>query len=305
MRVKQLNLLFVVLFIVCTSCAFTTSSVEVTSSPETPLEQKTAETAQADLPVETELPALAPDPQVITFTASDGQTLTGTYYPASENPAPVIVLMHWMGGSEHDWDAVAVWLQNRGIDSGIESPSVPWLDDSWFPELPEGFSISVFTFSFRGCENGDGCTAMDRKGWHLDAQAAVLTAAGLDGVDPTRVITAGASIGADGAVDGCYLANEASPGTCQGSFSLSPGDYLGVPYKFAVDELQTVVDGETTPAWCLANPSEYYFCEQAKGNSYLPIEIVGGGHGMAMIKPGLNPQALELLIEFIQLTVLP
>jgi len=66
-----------------------------------------------------------------------------------------------------------------------------------------------------------------------------------------------------------------------------------------------MVGNKTIPAWCLADPLEYYFCEQAEGNSYLPIEIAGGGHGMTLIKPGLNPQVLELLIEFIQLTVLP
>lgn len=132
----------------------------------------------------------------------------------------------------------------------------------------------------------------------------MLTAANLDGVDPTLVITAGASIGADGAVDGCYMANETTPGTCQGSFSLSPGGYLGISYKSAVVEMQTLADGKTNPAWCLADPSEYFFCEQAEGDSYRPIEIVDGGHGMEMIRPGLDPQALELLIEFIQLTVL-
>lgn len=164
MKVKWLYLFFVIVFVVCSACTPTTDSVAVTSSPGTPLEQTTPETAQSDQPAATDLPALAPDPQVITFSASDGQTLTGTYYPASVNPAPVIVLMHWMGGSQKDWSAVAVWLQNRGVDSGISSPAFPWLDISWFPELPDDFSISVFAFSFRGCENGDGCKTMDSEG---------------------------------------------------------------------------------------------------------------------------------------------
>lgn len=305
MKAKWYYLFFVILFGISTACTPTIDSVASTSSPETPLEQKSSEPVQTNQTAATELPALAADPQVITFTASDGQTLTGTYYPASVNPAPVIVLMHWMGGSEHDWDAVAVWLQNRGVDSGITDPAQPWQDDSWFPLVPEGFSIGVFTFSFRGCENGYECNMTDRPGWLLDAQAAVQTAAGLEGADPTRIVTAGASIGADGAPDGCYLANEVTPSTCQGSFSLSPGGYLTVAYNSAVQKLQSPADGNAIPAWCLANPSEYYVCQSAKGETYRPIEIPNSGHGMAMISPGLDPQALELLIEFIQLTVLP
>jgi hypothetical protein len=305
MKAKWYYLFFVILYAICTACTPTVDSIAATSSPETPQEQKTSEPIQTDQPAATELPAVAPDPQVITFTTSDGQTLTGTYYPASVNPAPVIVLMHWMGGSEHDWDAVAVWLQNRGVDSGITNPAQPWQDSSWFPQLPEGFSIGVFTFSFRGCENGYECNTTDRPGWLLDAQAAVQTAAGLEGADPARIITAGASIGADGAADGCYMVNEIIPGTCKGSFSLSPDGYLTVAYPLAVEKMQTPESGNAIPAWCLADQSEIFACKMAKGDTYRLIEVQNGGHGMDMIKPGLDPQALELLIEFIQLTVLP
>jgi dienelactone hydrolase len=305
MKVKWLSLFIIILIIFCVGCKPVTSAGTEAIAPQDPVGAATAEPAAAEQAADDGLPALAAEPQVITFTASDGQTLTGTYYPASVNPAPVIVLMHWMGGNEHDWDAVAVWLQNRGVESLTTDTAYTWLDGSWFPNVPDGFSVGVLTFTFRGCENSHGCMNMDEAGWLLDAQAAVLTAAGLEGADPTRIISAGASIGADGAADGCYLANEVTPGTCKGSFSLSPGGYLTVAYANAVQKLQSAEAADSIPAWCLADQSEIYVCEMAKGDTYRSIEIQDGGHGMMMINPNLDPQALELLIEFTQLTVLP
>jgi hypothetical protein len=106
------------------------------------------------------------DPQEITFTASDGQELTGYYYPAAVTPAPVVVFMHWNAGDKSDWYEVAPWLQNRGLDNPFENPGTEaWWDPSWFPAVPEDASYGVFIFSFRGygsagmaagCASGNG-----------------------------------------------------------------------------------------------------------------------------------------------------
>ena len=72
---------------------------------------------------------LPPEPQEITFKASDGQALTGYYYPAAVSPAPVVVFMHWVGGDLSDWYEVAPWLQNRGLKNPFTNPgSEPWWD---------------------------------------------------------------------------------------------------------------------------------------------------------------------------------
>lgn len=254
-----------------------------------------------DIP--TVLSPLPADPQVIRFTASDGQELTGTYYPAKTNPAPLIVLMHWIRSDQTDWATVAVWLQNRGVPDGIANPAGTWQDGSWFPELPDDFSIGVFIFTFRGCLPNKRCPNFDGSGWLLDAQAALQKAATLEGVDPARIITAGASIGADGAVDTCALANRTVPGSCRGAFVLSPGSYLGMSYPTAVQQLQSPASGAAMPVWCLADENEISICEQGEGETYRSIEVKGGGHGMSLIAPDLDPQALDLLIEFIQQTV--
>jgi len=271
---------------------------------ETPVQPNATPTTASPTEVPSGPAALPPEPQVIEFTASDGQALQGTYYPAAVNPAPVIVLMHWVNYDETDWDAIAVWLQNRGMPSRTTEPNFPWQDGSWFPATPKDFSIGVFTFSFRDCEAPLGCRSMQPQAWLLDAQAAMQTAAGLEGVDPANVISAGASIGADGAIDGCVWLNEQVPNSCQGAFSLSPGSYLGMDYSETVFRMQQPAVGlEALPTWCLADEAEIGICNAAaKPNftAYEMLEFPGAGHGMMILSPEVEPSGMQALLDFIE-----
>jgi hypothetical protein len=179
------------------------------------------------------------DPQEILFSASDGEPLQGTYYPAAVNPAPLVVLMHWVGGDKSDWYEIAVWLQNRGQANPFPNPgSEPWWDPTWFPALPADTSYGVFIFSFRDCEPYEaGCAGWTPDVWLLDAQAVMLKAVELEGVDPTRIVAIGSSIGADGAADGCLYLEEQVPGSCKGAASLTPGDYLTLAFSEVVKQL--------------------------------------------------------------------
>ncbi|MCP4539395.1 MAG: hypothetical protein GY832_19840 [Chloroflexi bacterium] len=258
-----------------------------------------------ETPLPTEEPALdplPPEPQEIEFQAEDGESHLGTYYPAAVNPAPMIVLMHWAPGDQRDWTEIAHWLQNRGL--GGQSPNsehAPWLDPSWFPETLEGQSFAIFTFTFRGCEGG--CSTFDRTGWLLDAQAAMETAQGLDGVDPQRIVAIGASIGADGAPDGCFWLNTESENSCLGALSLSPGSYLSVPYDDAVDALGA--EQPPKPDWCLfaaQDADSARACQSALGDHYRMVEYGGSSHGMMLIGPDIEPNALLLILEFLTLS---
>ncbi|MCJ7696248.1 MAG: hypothetical protein MUO40_12615, partial [Anaerolineaceae bacterium] len=152
------------------------------------------------------LEPLPVDPKTLTFLSLDGQELlTGTFYPAAQTRTPLIVLMHWAQGDQEEFKALAPWLQNRGVVYQPVTGETDWLDPSWFPAMPANLSFNVFTFTFRGCENG--CSSFDQKtreGWAMDAQAAVEFASNQYGVDPTQIRTIGTSIGADGAAIGCY-----------------------------------------------------------------------------------------------------
>ena len=245
--------------------------------------------------------ALPPEPQDVKFQAEDGQNLQGRYYPAATISAPLVVLMHWAPGDQNEWNAIAPWLQNRGHTGGSNGGN-PWLDASWFPPMLEGQSFGVFTFTFRNCEGG--CKSFTRDAWLLDAQAAMRKASQLEGIDPNRINAIGASIGADGAIDGCGWLNSQSPGSCLGALSLSPGDYLTVPYKDAVNTL----GGEQPPkpAWCLyaeGDNESARACTAAAGNNYRAIKYAGNNHGMMLIQPGVDPGALELILDFLKLTL--
>lgn len=267
----------------------------------TPVPPTATPTPTSVPPTPTPIPALPAEPQTIQFAASDGQELQGTYYPAAVQEAPVVVLMHWVMSDQSDWTEIAFWMQNRELGGQTANPqNLPWHDPSWFPPFQEEQTVAVFTFSFRGC-TPDGCAEWAPEQWLLDAQAAMLAAGQLEGIDPQRIVTAGASIGADGAVDGCAWLNEQQNGArCLGAFSLSPGGYFDVPYADAVQVLQSAQP--PAPAWCLyaeQDGGSATACQSAAGDAYRTVSFAGGPHGMALIAPTIEPKTLELFLEWL------
>ncbi|MBI5651091.1 MAG: hypothetical protein HZC40_11710 [Chloroflexi bacterium] len=258
-------------------------------------------------PSPTVIPGLPAQPRALKFKASDGRELDGTYYPGATNPAPMIVLMHWVRSDQTDWAEVAFWLQNRGLGGATANPGkFPWRDRSWFPAMLTGKSFAVFTFNFRGCTS-NGCPGFDQPGWLQDAYAALKTASELDGVDAKKVVVAGASIGADGAVNACaWLNAQKGKGACVGAFALSPGGYLTMPYPAAVLPLQN--EQPAKPVWCLAGDGDRESaptCKSATGAAHRLIEFAGNPHGMDLINPNLKPKgltvnALQLMLDWLK-----
>jgi hypothetical protein len=317
--------LFFVLFTILTliaACGKATPTIIKTSTPaEKPAAIATQPAPQTAIPsaAATDAPtaapledanALPPEPQLITFTSSDGTALQGYYYPSAHNPSPLVVFMHWMMGNQSDWNELAVWLQNRGQINPFPNPGDPakfhWWDPSWFPEVPVDRSYAVFVFTFRTCLPFDqgGCPTINEAGWLKDAQAAILKARELEGVDPQRIVAIGSSIGADGVPDGCKFLNDQFPGSCLGALSLSPGGYLTIPYTTIVSEM-----GKATPptaAWCLADEKEFEICSTAEGAgnaAYKDFKIQGGGHGNMLLSPDLDPLPMQLILEFLDETL--
>ncbi len=253
-------------------------------------------------PTPTPTPAgLSPEPQLIEFKAADGQLLQGMYYPAANKPAPLVVLFHWVAGDKSDWNEVAIWLQNRGQKNPFPNPAqMPWWDPSWFPAVPTGVSYGVFAVTLRGCQPyKEGCKGLEKAGWYADAQAAMLKATELEGVDPQKIVAIGSSIGADAAPDGCARLNQLKPGSCQGALSLSPGSYLTVPYPDVVKQLCQEQPPKTV--WCLADEKEVQVCEAAgKYPSYKVWIIPGGKHGNMLLSPKLDPLPMQLILDFLQ-----
>ncbi len=310
---KLISLLFCVAFVASaiTACGTgqTPTKAPPTAAPTSPPPTEPPPTeAPTEAPPLTEpaaLEPLPPEPQEVEFQAADGQALLGTYYPAAVNPAPMVVLHHWAPGDGGDWIEIAYWLQNCGLGGQTDPTAATWLDPSWFPPIPpewEEQSFGVFTFTFRGCEGG--CSSFEPDGWLLDAQAAMETARGLEGVDPQRMVAVGASIGADGAPDGCFWLNQQYENSCLGGFSASPGSYLTVPYADAVNELGA--EQPPKPDWCLfaeGDTDSAAACQSAAGDNYRTVQYDGALHGMMLIDPNVEPNVLLLLLEFIELSM--
>jgi pimeloyl-ACP methyl ester carboxylesterase len=238
----------------------------------------------------------------VEFEAEDEAKLVGYYYPSKYAHAPVMILMHWAGGDLCDWSEIALWLQNRRaenpapIERCANPGSAPWRDPSWFPAMAPDASIAVFAFDFRGhgeSERGGAGSILVK-----DAKAAFATAAGLKGVDASRLAALGASIGADGAVDGCLRYNQEAGSGCVGAFPLSPDSYLGMRYTEVVDNLSPV------PVWCHAGELDRgpaRSCEAAYGEGYNFLNYPGTeAHGMQLISPELDPPVLVLVQVFIE-----
>lgn len=278
--------------IIPTETSAPTATLEPTPEPPTATPEPTL------VPTETVPPGLPAEPQEIAFQAEDGQLLMGRYYPAAFEGAPLIVMMHWAGGDRNDWNEIAFWLQNRGLSgSSPNVGSAPWLNPAWFPPVPEGKSYAVFSFSFRGYED-------DARGgppeWLLDAQAGMKAARDLPAVDPEKVVALGASIGADGAPDGCFWNNDTFGSGCLGALSLSPGSYLTVPYDQAVENLMT--EQPPKPVWCFYSTDDAASataCKSATGDQYQVFEWTGQFHGMMLLQPEVDPSAMQLILDWL------
>ncbi|PWH15744.1 MAG: hypothetical protein DDG60_05340 [Anaerolineae bacterium] len=280
------------------SASMVTQAAVVPSATPTPEPPTATPTPQP--PTETPTPAFPPpEPQEVTFEGSKG-ALYGRYYPAAASQASLVVLIHWVRGDMNDWNEIAVWLQNRGLQNPYPNPgNAPWWAPAWFPAMPEGRSYAVFTFSLTGCQPG-GCADWTPDIWRSDIAAAMRKAAELPGVDPQHIVVIGSSIGADGAVSGCDVLNQMAQANCPGALSLSPGGYLNVSYRQAVEAL--FKNNPQSAAWCLADEKEFGFC-QVEQSAVRAVKIPGGGHGTELLRPNLDPLPMQLILDFLAQTL--
>jgi len=264
------------------------------------------ETNESASSIEESADALLSDPQKIKFSTSDGVELNGNFYPSESISAPLVILMHWAPGDQDDWVEIAYWLQNRGMGGNSTSTeNAPWLDFSWFPDIETGKSYNVFSFTFRNCENG--CRSFERDKWYVDVQAAVEYAYKLDSIDNDNIVMIGASIGSDGAADGCAYLNRNHPNVCKGALSFSPGNYLTINFGEMVKELGEASD--PVPVWCFyaeSDPESAGVCGNITEDNYTPYPypsemIFSNGHGMNLIVPNHDPDPLEKILEFLDM----
>jgi hypothetical protein len=270
----------------------------------TPEPTHTPEPTITSTPTVTPIVVLDPDPRKIDFVAEDGQELSGVYYPADKNPAPVIVLMHWAKGDQSDWDDIAVWLQNRVEVDQTPDYNFSWRSGNWFPENTRKKPLAVFTFNFRECTN-EGCQDFLPLEWLLDAQAALKTVSNLQGVANNEILVAGASIGADAAVDTCNWINQQDYGSCRGAFVLSPGSFLTLSFEEQVEGLINERPDMVMPIYCLyamRDDAAVETCSELPGLTRHEFGYVEK-HGFELYQPLQSPDPLLLMLEFVDMAL--
>ncbi len=272
----------------------------ITQAPsDTPQPSITDTPSPTDAPSATSVVLLPAEPIEIQFTASDGQELSGLYYPGEASPAPIIILMSWARGNQSEWEEIAYWLQGRGLLVREPDYARTWKSSNWYPKRILDMPLSVFTFNFRSCEGKDGCQAYQPAEWLLDAQAALETASQLEGVDPTMILTAGASIGADGAVDACTWMNTTDLGICLGSFAISPSSSLTEDFRTAVNGL--LAQEKQGLVYCLygsLDDAAQETCGDDAGIRSINLGYIEN-HGLELITFSRSPDTLDYLQEFI------
>lgn len=265
---------------------------------DTPVPSLTFTPSPTLTPSATPIVILDPEPIEIGFTTSDGQILSGRYYPASENPAPVIILVHWATGDQSEWTRIAQWLQDRGELVKEPDYNRSWLSSNWFPEKPTDMPLGVITFTLRSCEGE--CTAYLPTDWLRDMEAVMAAVAQMQGVDRTQVMTAGASIGADIAIYGCNWLNQTGEGSCRGSFSLSPASLTTIPYQAMVDQLvNTDPPGKVYCLFGLRDDASLETCGDLSGITAIDYGYIEN-HGLELVQPGQGRDPLLSLADFIQ-----
>lgn len=312
-KLKVLSLAFILIVIMasCQSRAGEVSpedpdqkSLTITVTPPGPtlLPSLTPTPAPTFTPTVTPVVILDPGPIQIDFQTEDGVWLSGNYYPADVNPAPLIVLMHWARGDQSEWDEIAAWLQGRGMLEPTPDYNRSWKSSVWFPDRILDKSIGIFTFNFRECEGV--CKAYLPMEWLIDVEAAVDAAVNLQGVDRNQIITAGASIGADGAIYGCSWLNRQEGGACRGSFLLSPGSTLTIPFDAIAGKLLN--QELPVPVYCLIGLRDDASVETCSDIDGLTVVDYGyiDNHGFELLQPGVGTDPLILLQEFINIALI-
>ncbi len=277
------------------------NSAEKLELTATEVSTKTPQPTNTALPSPTATVVLSPDPIEVSFSLEDGTVISGKYYPGEINPAPVVVVFPWANGDQDDWVEIAGWIQNRGLvfDDGNR---YPWVNETWFPARSEIPAMSVFTVDFRECTGG--CKSWLSSEWVADARRAIETAAELHGVDEKMVVTMGASIGADAAVEACSWLNQSGKGRCHGFFAVSPGSYLTIPYDQTVTRLnEQDPEINNVCAFARRDDAAWETCESAPEEKLIDFGYVEL-HGMELFQPGLQHNLLEEVDRFMREAVL-
>jgi len=221
-------------------------------------------------------PALAAEPQTVTFLARDGVQISGVLHVPEKRPAPAVVLLPMLGRTHRDWDGAAV----RFVEAGIAVLAVD------FRQIPSADT-----------ESADSAGS-PYKSLVLDAEAARAYLAARPEVNSGRIGMAGASLGANVAV----LAAGNDP-TVRSLALLSVSlDYRGLKLEQALKRFAS------RPALLVASSEDPFALRSARqavtmGEGPRELRVLSGaGHGSVMLSR--EPDLATALVDWFIRTLL-
>jgi dienelactone hydrolase len=222
------------------------------------------------------LPALAAEPQTVTFTARDGVQVTGVLYIPEKIPAPAVVLLNMLGRTHRDWDGAAA----RFVEAGIAV-----------------LAVDFRHVALAGPDSADGVRS-PYGSLVFDAEAARAYLAARPEVNPARIGMAGASLGANVAV--LAAANDSSVRSLA-LLSVSL-DYRGLKLEQALKAFGS------RPALLVASSEDPFALRSARqavtmGDGARELRVLSGaGHGSVML--ARDPDLGSALVDWFVRTLL-
>jgi hypothetical protein len=221
-------------------------------------------------------PAIAAEPQTVTFAARDGVQVSGVLQLPAKTPAPAVVLLHMLGRTHRDWDVPAAQFVEAGIAVlAVDFRQVGLAD----PGAADGASSPYGALV-------------------LDAEAARAYLASRPDINPTRIGIAGASLGANVAV----LAAANDPMVRSLALLSVSLDYRGLKLELALKKFAT------RPALLVASSEDPFALRSARqavsmGEGPRELRVLSGaGHGSVMLSR--EPDLATALVDWFLRTLL-
>jgi hypothetical protein len=221
-------------------------------------------------------PALAAEPQTVTFAARDGVQISGVLQLPAKTPAPAVVLLSMLGRNHRDWDAAAAQFVDAGIAVlAVDFRQVGLADPGAADIVGSPFGALV-----------------------LDAEAARAYLGTRPEINPARIGMAGASLGANVAV----LAAANDPMVRSLALLSVSLDYRGLKLELALKKFAS------RPALLVASSEDPFALRSARqavsmGEGPRELRVLSGaGHGSVMLSR--EPDLATALVDWFLRTLL-
>jgi photosystem II stability/assembly factor-like uncharacterized protein len=241
---------------------------------------------------------LPTEPQNVTLSAANGETFQAVYYPPSTSPAPVVILMHQVNKNMHQWDAVAAWLWKGEISQYTDAEN-SWLNSTWFPENTLAERPAVLVFNYRDC-GMEACYRPSNQQVLKDAQTALQYVLTLPATDVNEITVIGTSVGADAALNSCFLLQDDTDYACKNVLAFSPGSYL----DYKSESVIKVLTLHGSRVYCFAARADIESATICLNPDHSDqyVSFVGKGlqHGIEIFSPEYETNVLDAVLQAIE-----